>query len=86
MRRRVNPIGAQRTPSAARLRELWDMRLRVSEREYVIERAGMSPALAELRWGELQPDQVQRVVITLRDLEQLGVEAAYALGYTKRNR
>lgn len=83
---------APRTAATVRVREVWDRRLRKSERELVLEIAGVRPVsgsaateLADMPWAELRPDQAQRILITLRDLAQLGNEAAYALGYSRRN-
>lgn len=79
-----------RTTATARVREVWDSRLRVSERELLLSLAGIDeesePNGAGLcRWSDFTPDQASRLLLALRDLVTLGNEAAYALGYSRRN-
>jgi hypothetical protein len=78
-----------RTAASARVREVWDARLRQSERELVLEfiRAPASDIaeLAARAWSELDESLRARIFIGLRDLAQLGNEASYALGYSRRN-
>lgn len=75
-----------RTSSGARVREVWDRRLRQSEREQILAIAGRRPSdAADLPWSQLSANQQRSILIALRDLVQLGNEAAYALGYTRRN-
>lgn len=76
---------APRTTAGARVREVWDRRLRQSEREQILAIAGRRTADAELQWSQLSEHQQRCILIALRDLVQLGSEAAYALGYTRRN-
>lgn len=81
-----------RTTSTARVREVWDARLRQSEREIVCTIAGIAldhgsadMSAAECSWADLNDLQRRRLLVALRDLVQLGNEAAYALGYSRRN-
>jgi hypothetical protein len=77
-----------RTTATARVREVWDLRLRQSERERILEISGFSGAAygnSNLKWTELSTVEQSRILIGLRDLVTLGNEAAYALGYTRRN-
>jgi hypothetical protein len=79
----------RRTTATARIREVWDCRLRQSERELVLEFIRMPPGdvaeLAVRAWSELDEPLRVRIFIGLRDIAQLGNEAAYALGYSRRN-
>lgn len=79
---------APRTKSTARVREVWDGRLRDSERERILEISGMPVKQAMesggRKWGEFAPHEQERILIALRDLVQLGSEASYALGYSRR--
>lgn len=79
--------GRPRTTASARVREVWDQRLRASERDLLIEIAGVRRASIEptTKWSELRPEETMRIMIALRDLVQLGHEASYALGYSRRN-
>lgn len=61
------------------------MRLRESEREMVLQVAAMPVEFAGCRWSEFEASLQLRIMIALRDLQQLGNEAAYALGYSRRN-
>jgi hypothetical protein len=74
-----------RTTSTARVREVWDARLRASERDLVLQLAGYSPALKNSDWSKLDANTQRLILIALRDLVQLGNEASYALGYSRRN-
>lgn len=76
---------APRTTATARVREVWDYRLRQSEREQILALAGKRTSDAELPWSQLSAYQQRSILIALRDLVQLGAEAAYALGYSRRN-
>lgn len=79
----------RRTTATARIREVWDVRLRQSERELVLEFIRVSPAdageLAVRAWSQIEEPLRARIFIGLRDLAQLGNEASYALGYSRRN-
>lgn len=79
----------RRLAATARICEVWDCRLRQSERELVLEIIRVSPAdvaeLATRNWALLEEPMRARIFIGLRDLEQLGKEASYALGYSRRN-
>lgn len=79
-----NPLeGRPHTTASARVREVWDQRLRVSERELLLELAGVRYAEPP-KWSEIDLHARARILIALRDLMQLGNEAAYALGYSRR--
>lgn len=80
-----SPDQAPRTLATARVREVWDYRLRLSEREQILSFTGVSATCADAPWSQLSSDIQRRIVIALRDLAQLGNEAAYALGYSRRN-
>jgi hypothetical protein len=79
-----------RTAASARVREVWDSRLRQSERELVLEFIRVPPSdvaeLATRGWVLLDEPLRARIFIGLRDLAQLGNEASYALGYSRSNR
>lgn len=78
----------RRTTATARIREVWDCRLRQSERELVLEfvrvPADQAGELAVRAWSALDEPLRARIFIGLRDLAQLGNEASYALGYSRR--
>jgi hypothetical protein len=77
--------------SNARVRDVWDMRLRQSERELVLELAGIPRDRVFIERGRLRKwlgfeyQEMSRIFIALRDLVTLGNEAEYALGYRRRN-
>jgi hypothetical protein len=72
-----------------RVRQMWDLRLRQSERELVLEMAGIPRERAftiggtERKWLGFEPAEASRILIALRDLVTLGNEAAYALSYRR---
>lgn len=84
IRENGEPEGTPRTTAAARVREVWDRRLRQSEREQILAIAGRRTDIADLAWSQLSENQQRSILIALRDLVQLGNEAAYALGYSRR--
>ena len=87
--RRESLKGAPRTAATARVREVWDCRLRESERELVFELMALPPQrivdLSGCRWSDFDAALQARILIALRDLVTLGNEASYALGYSRRN-
>lgn len=79
----------QRTPKARfagqyRLGQVWNLRLRVVERELIAERAGLGLDVATLDWEQLERENTRRLIIAMRDLWALGNELAYALAYHQR--
>lgn len=68
---------------AIRVREVWDHRLVLSERELLCELARLSLDRAENDWKSLTDDDTRRLSVALRTLVQLGREAEYALGYSQ---
>jgi hypothetical protein len=78
-----------RTVSKDRLRECWDVRLHLVERELLLRHAGLCSdevaRLARCDWQQLELDveQLRKLFTAIRDLAQLGNELNYALAYLR---
>lgn len=75
-----------RFAGARRIAEVWNVRLRVTEREFLAELAHVDLLLAALDWQQLDSHTVRRLVIAMRDVYSIGNEVAYALAYPGRRK
>lgn len=67
-----------------RLRETWDSKLRLSEREFFCYLASIDLVLADRPWNDFSPAHVRDLTIAFRSVAELGDLARYALGYQRR--
>lgn len=69
--------------ASRRIREVWDQKLRESERELLCSLAGLESSCAEWDWGMFPESAVRRLTIAFRCAAELGDVARYALNYPR---
>lgn len=69
--------------ASRRIREVWDQKLRESERELLCSLGGLESSCAEWAWETFSESHVRRLTIAMRALAELGDMARYALNYPR---